>query len=410
MNIRALTAASLVLLFASLAHAANCVIVVVGGAQTKPAAGSKEPRDIATDVLQHTLAQTKKTDCQVVVGTNQTPEEFEKMLARVGKLRKDDKTQFHFTFTDHGTQNFIYLKESVFYPYAKFEAALKANFPKGTNLSYSSSNCYGDLSNFVFSRDLDEHFNVCGGESTFPGRLSLNLRAYNERMGTVTGAYTAGMINALAKGESLSRGHQTAVRGDAGNLARVPGLLTSQALIYKELLKSGDLKREDLPVTTPDLLNFWAKSAKGSRFPLIAALQNIFERQSQASDCGEVCYYSQMLNIAPVEEAQQIPIDLELAQYRRVLPLARFLELKASVDWLLRHRKRYADKLNGNLERATKAQGNAATFDAIDNPDFYLHLNRVMSAPALKLFMEKAKPEAKARYNRFVRCEAGVRF
>lgn len=410
MNIRVLTAASLALLFASATHAANCVIVVVGGAQTSPAPKSKEPRDIATDVIMHTFRQAKRTDCEVVSGTNQTPGEFESMLARAAKLRKDDKTQFHFTFTDHGTQNFIYLKESVFYPYAKFEEVLRANFPKGTNLSYSSSNCYGDLSNFVLNRDVDEHFNICGGESTFPGRLSLNLRAYKESFGKVTGAYTAGMIHALEKGESLSQGHQSAMRGDAGNLSRVPGLLTSQALVYKELLKSGYLTRDDLPSTAPDLLNFWAKTAKGSRFPLIAGLQNIFERQMQASDCGEVCYYSQMLNLAPLEAAQQIPIDIELAQYRRVLPPARFLELKASVDWLLRHRKRYADKLSGNLERATKAQGNAATFDAMENPDFYFHLNRVMSAPALKLFMEKAKPEARARYNRFVRCEAGARF
>lgn len=409
MNIRVLTAASLLALSVT-AHAGNCVVVVVGGAQTKPAAGSKEPRDIASDVLEHTLKTTGKADCQVVSGTNQTPEEFELMLQRAAKLRRDAKTQFHFTFTDHGTQNFVYLKEGVFLPYAKVNEILKRNFPAKTPMSYSSSNCYGDLSNFVLDQNLDSHFNICGGESTFPGRLSLNLRIYRNDLRGERGAYTAAMVNALAKGEPLDRAHLAASRADSGNLARVPGLLTSQALVYKELQRSGHFTKEDLPGGAPDLLNFWVRHAKRNRAPLINALDNVFQREHQQGGCGEVCYFSRVLNLQGLDSVQRTPIELELAGYQRRLPPRAMLQLRASVEYLIKHRSLYAAKLNGNLERIGKAADNAATFDAMENPEFYFHLNQVLLAPALKAFFEVASPEARRRYTRLTACESSTRF
>jgi|GEM_PF-891860 len=417
--------------------AANCVVVILGGAKEYMTLLPGIPTDISIDVELAVKNQAMRTGCMIVSTANDSEEEFYKALSRLKSppLNRPG-TNYHIAFTDHGAPPGSKINDSAILTgkgqsttNARFMKELKNLIPKGSHVTYETNTCWGgSFAEAVFANNMDQYFSMCGGSSTAPHVMSWNLHSLSTDDGKTTGPYGAvGLSYANAVKRSTSRFpgigdfHYQAKKGDVGNLSRQPGLTTSVAFAHYKLLQAKMKSPLDVVDLSDTIMNFnWKPGLALELF-----VNGNASAQAGIVDSGLVgACNTTAKNPLTDFMAKFGPVYRNLLnQQTDALPAPVGARTKVSRDFLLRNQRKFSAmiaavareraqfvKKNQNYPREKYADVEKQWQSLVRSQnsrmsEFMFHLRQLQEGKTVQAFLGKANAVEKKRFLNLLECE-----
>lgn len=430
---------ALSLLFLSgttLAAKNDCLIIMVGGGKEWPLFKPAITTDISILVDKEAKAAANKTGCKIISGHNQSPEEFKEMIRKAGRPPYyKPGTTVHMTFTDHGTpqpkdgkNGNLYIGVGTTIRHADLAEILKTSFPKGSRLTFGSSICWGSLSEMVTYQNLDSHFDVCGGTSTHPSYVSMNMMEISRGpKGIKSGPYVAVGLDAAASNPNLTVAeyHATGKFYDLANLYRMPGFLSSTTYARMILKEKGieplidDHPLESLIETSVSINNIDSMVEKFSEIKLQDDIANVLKNGDDCTLNTDPSFHSFVKSVGTVFKTLSGPVPSSLPQpYRgnssqaalflkynkKDLPRLLSKFYKAKMDFWAKNKTRALDP---KQSAALKAEWKEMAIKLKRPLKTFLYHSRVLQeGRTVADFLAVASKQQRARFNKFVACES----
>ena len=422
--------------FSSMSFAKDdCVFFVMGGAKDWMTLLPKIVTDISISVDAGVKEQARRTGCDIISTSNDTPEDFKKHLAKLKKYKPG--TKFHFALTDHGAPpdmrniNGSWLTTGMgqFISYHDFFTNLKNTIPKGSHLTFHVNTCYPGMNDALLANKMEDHFDVCSSSSTMPELMSMNLHELEKLPnGNVRGPYgVLGLDYANefkkknGRAPSLTDFHLNGRKGDLGNLKRAPGMTTSMTFAYRVLQK----KKMPIPLAHSDLeqriaiINWKDKDAlekflSTSKEEIAQTIQMQLAPQCQTKLADP---FGKFLNgLAPVYQAL-------MQESSELLPSPYKEYTEASRSWLRAHQKDLHSMLALVAKEKAEFIEKKKLYPREKYPEveeewqtmslrhsemmskFDYHLRQMQEGKMLREFFVSATPAERERFNTYHKCE-----
>lgn len=469
-NVRRFKIFFLVIFLIFSVQADACVLVIVSGSQAWGSLVSAPiirasnqylgtnlhpmDEDISVNLFKTYKKMASQSRCRVEVIPDTNKGNFKGRIAEIAKRAQSRNESIQFSFTDHGSpsdakKNALSTTSDIVVGSGpegrisnlEFAELLKGKFKKNQRITFASNTCWSQFSELAIQANLDNQFDICGTGSTHIDNMSYNHREMFELKGKRVGPYLGVGIEKHnerfknGKGKSsVFEFHNDARYGDAGNILKKPGYLTSMAYAKKIL----DDKKIPVEIDKNPLTAVFKDKQISHRS--LESMLNVNLEQETDRITKALGMYRSGLNTTCFEKSSN-PVDLFINNFGKIylelikndttnLPAPYDKRTRDSIAWIINNSKNVSHKFLVMLK--TKAQFLKEKGDYLKNPkddpvkyqqtekewndlenrfnsdfhDLAFHMRNLQEAHTINSFLINANAAEKERFNKFIKCES----